>query len=114
MSRPSWSAPRPLRAWKRSLSCRPARSRPVFAFTCGDAFGCSFCRDELVYETAVAPFREHRAEIEQLYTDFARHGFEEWDEDRTKDSIDYFEDFWKVVDDAEEFEKKITRDCRPW
>jgi hypothetical protein len=73
-----------------------------------------FCRDELVYETAVAPFREHRAEIEALYADFARHGYAEWDEDRIEDSLKYFEDFWKVVDDPEEFEKEITRRCRPW
>jgi hypothetical protein len=73
-----------------------------------------FCRDELVYETAVAPFREHRAEIEQLYTDFGQYGFEQWDEDRTEDSLKYFRDFWKVVDDPDEFEKKIVRDCRSW
>jgi hypothetical protein len=73
-----------------------------------------FCRDELVYETAVAPFREHRAEIEQLYPDFSRHGYEQWDDDRVEDSLKYFRDFWKVVDDPEEFEKKIIRDCRPW
>ena len=73
-----------------------------------------FCRDELVYEQAVAPFREHRAELEQLYRDFSRHGFEEWDEERIEDSLDFFEDFWKVVDDESEFEKKILRECRPW
>lgn len=73
-----------------------------------------FCRDELVHESAVAPFREHRAEIEALYTDFLGHGFEHWDEERAEDAIDYFEDFWKVVDEADDFEDEIIRDCRPW
>jgi hypothetical protein len=73
-----------------------------------------FCRDELVYEQAVAPFREHRAEIEQLYRDFAARGFEQFDMKRAEDSLKYFEDFWKVVDDPEEFEDEILRDCRPW
>jgi len=73
-----------------------------------------FCRDELVYEPAVAPFREHRAELEQLYHDFSAFGFEEWDEDRVEDSLDFFEDFWKVVDDEGEFEDEILGECRPW
>jgi hypothetical protein len=73
-----------------------------------------FCRDELVYEQAVAPFREHRAEIEQLYTDFAALGYEQFDMDRAEDSLEYFEDFWKVVDDPEEFEDEILGECRTW
>jgi hypothetical protein len=73
-----------------------------------------FCRDELVYDQAVAPFRQHRAEIEQLYRDFTAYGFEQWDEDRAEDSLKYFEDFWKVVDNPKEFESKILRDCREW
>jgi hypothetical protein len=73
-----------------------------------------FCRDELVYETAVAPFRDARDELHQLYYDFAARGYEQFDEDRAEDSIKYFENFWKVVDDPEEFEDEILRDCRPW
>jgi hypothetical protein len=73
-----------------------------------------FCRDELVYESAVEPFRENRSEIEQLYRDFVRHGFPQWNERHAEDAIKFFRDFWRVVDDPREFSRRIERDCRPW
>jgi hypothetical protein len=73
-----------------------------------------FCRDELVYEQAVAPFRENRDAIHQLYYDFAARGFEQFDQDRAEDSVKFFENFWKVVDDPDEFEDEILDDCRQW
>ena len=71
-----------------------------------------FCRDELVHPGAVAPFDEKRDEIRQLYYDFAALGYEEFDEDDAKDGWEYFEDFYKVVDDAGRFEREILRNCR--
>jgi hypothetical protein len=73
-----------------------------------------FCREELVYESAVEPFRENRAEIEQLYRDFVSYGFPQWNEGHAEDAIKFFRDFWRVVDDPREFSRRIERDCRPW
>lgn len=71
-----------------------------------------FCREELEYATATAPFREGRADIEALIRDLAAHGFEQFDEDDAEDMLDFLEDFWEVVDDPEEFEDEILDDCR--
>lgn len=71
-----------------------------------------FCRPELTYPAAVRIFADHRAELEAVFTDFAALGHEWYDEDDAEDSIDYLEDFWKVVDEADEFEDEILDDCR--
>jgi hypothetical protein len=71
-----------------------------------------FCRPELTYPAAVARFAEKRGEIESLVTDFAALGFPEFDADDAEDMLDFLEDFWKVVDDPEEFQDKIVDDCR--
>ncbi len=34
------------------------------------------------------------------------------EEDDIEDALDYFEDFWEVIDDPEEFEDEIIDDCR--
>ncbi len=73
-----------------------------------------FCRDELVHASAVAPFRERRIEIERLYTDFQAYGFGAWTTDHAERSLEFFEDFWDVVDDSEAFGRRIVQDCRPW
>ena len=73
-----------------------------------------FCRDELVYASAVARFQETRGEIDTLYRDFAALGFEQFDEDDAKDALKFYENFYKVVDDADEFEDEILDDCRSW
>lgn len=71
-----------------------------------------FCRPELTYEQAVAPFREKRAEIEALVMGFAAEGYEDFDEDDAEDMLEFFEDFWEVVEDPEEFEDEILDECR--
>lgn len=71
-----------------------------------------FCRPELTHPAATAPFGEKRAEIEALFTDFAALGFENFDEDDAKDTIEFLEDFWEVVDDPQRFERRILRECR--
>jgi len=73
-----------------------------------------FCRDELVYEPAVARFRETRDEVTALHNGFAALGFEQYDEDDAEDSLKFFENFYKVVDDPDEFEDEILDDCRSW
>ncbi len=77
--------------------------------------GClfrGFCRPELEYSLATAPFKEKRGEIETLINDFAQRGFEEFDEGKAEDMIKFFRDFYKVVDEPKEFENKITKSCR--
>lgn len=71
-----------------------------------------FCRPELTYETAVAPFRETRDEIAAVVNELAARGFEQFDEEDAEDRLEYLEDFYKVVDDSEEFEDEILDDCR--
>ena len=71
-----------------------------------------FCRDELQYAPAVARFQETRDEITALYQDFATLGFEQFDADDAKDALEFFEDFYEVVDDPDEFEDEILDDCR--
>ena len=71
-----------------------------------------FCRPELEYNAAVAPFKEKRADIEAMIMDFAAQGYEQFDEDDAEDMLEFFEDFWKVVDDPEEFEDEIIEECR--
>ncbi len=71
-----------------------------------------FCRPELEYSLATAPFREKRGEIEAVINGFAQRGFEEFDDGKAEDMIKFFRDFYKVVDEPKEFENKITRNCR--
>ena len=71
-----------------------------------------FCRAELVYPAAILTFADHRSELESVFTDFAALGHEWYDEDDAKDSMEYLEDFWKVVDEQDEFEDEILDDCR--
>ncbi len=71
-----------------------------------------FCRAELAYPTAVQTFADHRSELESVFTDFAALGHEWYDEDDAKDSMEYLEDFWKVVEEQDEFEDEILDECR--
>ncbi len=71
-----------------------------------------FCRPELQYEAAVAPFRAAREQIQAVYGELAAMGYEDFDEDDAEDALDYFEDFWEVVDDPGDFEDRIVERCR--
>jgi len=71
-----------------------------------------FCRPELQYPAAVARFSETREEVAALYRDFAALGFEHFDADDAKDAIEFFDDFYEVVDDPDRFTSKILDDCR--
>lgn len=71
-----------------------------------------FCREELTYETATAPFRGKQDEVQALYEGFAALGFEQFDADDAKDTLEFLENFWKVIDDPGEFEDEILDDCR--
>jgi hypothetical protein len=71
-----------------------------------------FCRPELVYETAVPVFQETREPIRELFESFGALGLEEYDDGDAEDTLDWFDDFYKVIDDPEEFEDEILDDCR--
>ncbi len=66
-----------------------------------------FCRAELLYERAAELFGGKRQEISDLYEGFERHTA-----DAIEDALEYYEDFWKVIDDPDEFEDEIIDDCR--
>ena len=66
-----------------------------------------FCRPELQHQPVAEHFNAKRQEISDLY-----HGFELHEEDDIEDALDYYENFWKVIDDPEEFEDEIIDDCR--
>jgi hypothetical protein len=70
-----------------------------------------FCRPELTYPEAVARFAEVRDAIEAIFPTFAARGFEQYDADDAKDTLEFLEDFWKVVDDPGEFEDEILDEC---
>ncbi len=71
-----------------------------------------FCREELVYESAVATFRDTRDEIAELYQNFGTLGHEQFDSEDAEKSLKFYEKFYEVVDDPEEFEDEILDDCR--
>ena len=66
-----------------------------------------FCRPELQYEPGAALFSGQRQEIADLYR-----GFELHEEDDVEDALEYYEDFWEVIDNPEEFEDEILDECR--
>ena len=70
-----------------------------------------FCRPELQFQS-VQPFVEARPRIEALIMDLAAQGYEDFDEDDAEDMIEFFEDFWEVTEDPDEFEDEIIDDCR--
>ncbi len=65
-----------------------------------------FCRPQLRYPVA-ALFNSKRQEIVDLYR-----GFELHEEDDIEDALEYYEDFWEVIDDPDEFEDEILDKCR--
>ena len=88
-------------------SLRPSKIRRV-----NQRLYRGFCRPELNPATATAPLAAKRADIEAMINDFAARGYERFDEDDAEDMLDFLEDFWKVVDDPEEFEDEIIDECR--
>lgn len=71
-----------------------------------------FCRPELQHGSVTRVYDATRQDVRDLYEGFGALGLEQFDEDDAKDALKYFEDFYKVVDDPEEFEDEIVDDCR--
>jgi len=71
-----------------------------------------FCPDQMnrrpeFYEAAFDLFREKKGEIYQMWRDQ-----EGLSEDNLRESLKYFDEFYKILDDPEGFEKYMMRDCR--
>lgn len=71
-----------------------------------------FCRPELQYESATEVFKATRDEIRSLYDGFGAQGFEQFDDGDAKDALDYFRDFYRVVDEPGRFQRQIVDACR--
>jgi hypothetical protein len=67
-----------------------------------------FCRTELEYEPLASLFASRRADIERLYRDFDLYE----SPDDARNALDYFEDFWKVIEDPARFQGAIVDSCR--
>jgi|AP95_1055475.scaffolds.fasta_scaffold441967_2 hypothetical protein len=59
------------------------------------------------------PASAQDAEVPEQITE-VNQGFDLLDEDRRKDIIEFYDDFWEVIDDPKEFEDEIVDDCRTW
>lgn len=66
-----------------------------------------FCRPELEHGRMAAHFNAQRDAITELYRTFPYYE----DPDHAEDALDYLEDFWEVIDDPRQFERRIVRDC---
>ncbi len=69
----------------------------------------SYCRPELQFEPLSTFFNGKKAEIIALYE-----GFETLNEDRSKDVLKFYEDFWEMMDDERRFDRQILRNCQTW
>jgi hypothetical protein len=68
-----------------------------------------FCRPELTFANVVPMFEGKRAEIQDLYRTFPYYA----EPGHAEDALEYYEDFWEVVGDEDEFEDEILDECTP-
>jgi hypothetical protein len=85
----------------------PAPSLSIRSVT--DRLYRGFCRPELQYEPVRALFDGQRQAVWDLYE-----GFTLLDEDHREDVIEFFEDFYEVMDDPQKFDREIMQACRNW
>ena len=68
-----------------------------------------FCRPQLTHENAARMFADKRPAIEELYRTFPFYA----EPSHAEDAIEFFEGFWEVIADAEEFEDEVLGECTP-
>jgi hypothetical protein len=85
-----------------SLPIRRVQQR-LFRGFCADQVGRSADEYEAVYEI----FQEKKEEIYQMWRSQEGLG-----EDELKDSLEYFDDFYEILDDPDKIESRIVRNCR--
>ena len=74
-----------------------------------DRYFYSYCRPELQFEPVSTLFNSKKAEIIALYE-----GFELLEEDARNDVLEFYEEFWEMMEDEGEFEDEILDICRNW
>jgi hypothetical protein len=67
-----------------------------------------FCRPELRYEPLATLFNSRRADIEALYRSFPLYE----SQDEATEALDYYEDFWRAMNDPDEFRDEVLDECR--
>lgn len=67
-----------------------------------------FCRPELRQDAVAALFNGKRQEIWDLYQGFALH-----EEDDIRDRLEYYEEFYEMINDPDEFREQILDECTP-
>lgn len=68
-----------------------------------------FCRPELQREWIAELFNDKKDEIWALIE-----GFTLLDEDEREEMLDFYEDFYEVINDPGKFQREIVRACRSW
>jgi hypothetical protein len=68
-----------------------------------------FCRPQLNFENASAMFAGKREEIENLYRTFPYYA----EPSHAENAIEFYEDFWEVVENPRRFDSRILDDCTP-
>ena len=85
----------------------PPEGYPIRSVT--DRYFASYCRPELEFESLAALFNSKKAEIIALYE-----GFGLLEEDARNDVLEFYEEFWEMMEDEGEFEDEILDNCRNW
>jgi len=68
-----------------------------------------YCRPELDQSTASAIFNTHRDAIAEIYQNFPYYQ----NPNHARDALEYYDDFWDVIDDPRRFQRAILNDCMP-
>ncbi len=68
-----------------------------------------FCRPQLTHENVATVFAGKREAIEDVYRNFLLYA----EPSQAVAAIEYFEEFWKVIADEDEFEDEILDHCTP-
>jgi hypothetical protein len=66
-----------------------------------------FCRPQLTFENVQAMFAGKREQVEELYRSFPHYA----EPSHAEDALEYFEEFWQVIADEDDFEDEIVDDC---
>jgi len=66
-----------------------------------------FCRPQLLHERVAPVFNAQRDAITQLYQTFPYYA----EPDHAEDALDFLEEFWEVIDDPRQFQRRILSDC---
>jgi hypothetical protein len=66
-----------------------------------------FCRPQLTHENVAAMFAGKREQVEELYRTFPYYA----EPEHAQEAIEYYEEFWEVIQNPRRFQDRIVRDC---